>query len=95
MADSQDLKPLLLETDEEFRQLASKHHELEERLHELTEKHYLSGSEQVEEVTLKKRKLQLKDKMEDDRAALPGADCASDRPPRASSEARSDAAAQG
>ena len=63
-ADSQDLKPLLLETDEEFRQLASKHHELEERLHELTAKHYLSGSEQVEEITLKKRKLQLKDKME-------------------------------
>lgn len=63
-ADSQDLKPLLIETDEEFRQLASKHHELEERLHELTTKHYLSGPEQVEEVTLKKRKLQLKDKME-------------------------------
>ncbi len=63
-ADSQDLKPLLLETDEEFRQLASKHHELEERLHELTAKNYLSGPEQVEEVTLKKRKLQLKDKME-------------------------------
>ena len=64
MADSMDLKPLLLETDEEFRQLASKHHELEERLHELTAKHYLSGPEQLEESTLKKRKLQLKDKME-------------------------------
>lgn len=63
-ADSQDLKPLLLETDEEFRRLASKHHELEERLHELTIKHYLSGPEQVEETTLKKRKLQLKDRME-------------------------------
>ena len=63
-ADSQDLKPLLLETDEEFRQLATKHHELEERLHELTNKHYLSDPEQVEEVTLKKRKLQLKDRME-------------------------------
>jgi uncharacterized protein YdcH (DUF465 family) len=64
MADSRDLKPLLLETDEEFRHLASKHHELEQRLHELTAKHYLSGPEQLEEVTLKKRKLQLKDKME-------------------------------
>jgi uncharacterized protein YdcH (DUF465 family) len=64
MADSQDLKPLLLETDAEFRQLASKHHELEERLHELSTKQYLSGTEQVEEVTLKKRKLQLKDQME-------------------------------
>ncbi len=65
MAESQDLKPLLLETDDEFRQLATKHHELEERLHELTSKHYLSGPEQVEEITLKKRKLQLKDKMEE------------------------------
>ncbi|HSK08370.1 MAG TPA: YdcH family protein [Vicinamibacterales bacterium] len=63
-ADSQDLKPLLLETDEEFRQLATKHHELEERLHVLTNKHYLSDPEQVEEITLKKRKLQLKDRME-------------------------------
>lgn len=63
-SDSQDLKPLLIQTDEEFRQLASKHHELEERLHELNTKQYLSGPEQVEEVTLKKRKLQLKDKME-------------------------------
>jgi uncharacterized protein YdcH (DUF465 family) len=64
MADSLDLKPLLFETDEEFRQLASKHHELEDRLNELSSKHYLSEPEQVEEITLKKRKLQLKDKME-------------------------------
>jgi len=64
MADSEDLKPRLLDVDEEFRQLASKHHELEERLHELTTKHYLSEPEQVEEITLKKRKLQLKDRME-------------------------------
>ena len=55
MADSLDLKPLLLETDEEFRRLAVKHHELEERLHELAAKSYLSEPEQVEEVTLKKR----------------------------------------
>ena len=34
-------------------------------LHELTGKHYLSEPEHVEEVTLKKRKLQLKDRMED------------------------------
>ena len=64
-AQGQDLKELLLQTDEEFHQLAAKHHELEDRLHELTAKHYLSQPEQVEEVTLKKRKLQLKDRMED------------------------------
>ena len=64
MAEAQDLKHLLLETNEEFRELASKHHELDSRLHELAAKHYLSESEQVEEVRLKKRKLQLKDRME-------------------------------
>ena len=62
---SQELKELLLETDEEYRQLATKHHELEGRLHELSDKPYLSEPEQLEEVTLKKRKLQLKDRMED------------------------------
>ena len=61
----QDLKAELLRTDEEFHNLAAKHHELEDRLQELTAKHYLSEPEQLEEVTLKKRKLQLKDRMED------------------------------
>ncbi len=64
MAEAQDLQTLLLETNEEYRRLVSKHHELEGRLHELTHKHYLSDAEQIEEVTLKKRKLQLKDQME-------------------------------
>jgi uncharacterized protein YdcH (DUF465 family) len=59
------LKDELLRTDEDFRDLAARHHELEDRLHELTAKQYLSQPEQVEEVTLKKRKLQLKDRMED------------------------------
>ena len=55
----------LLRTDEEFHTLSVQHHQLEDRLHELTAKHYLSEPEQVEEVTLKKKKLQLKDRMED------------------------------
>ena len=54
----------LLQTDEEFTQLAAQHHQLEDRLHQLTSKHYLSEPEQVEEITLKKRKLALKDRME-------------------------------
>jgi uncharacterized protein YdcH (DUF465 family) len=61
----QDLKGKLIANDQEFHDLASKHHELEGRLHELTEKHYLSEPEQLEEVTLKKRKLLIKDRMED------------------------------
>ena len=62
---SQDLKELLLQTDEEFHQLAAKHHELDDRLHQLTAKPYLSEIEHLEEVNLKKRKLLLKDRMED------------------------------
>ena len=61
----QDLKGKLIANDPEVHDLASKHHELEGRLHELTEKHYLSEPEQLEEVTLKKRKLLIKDRMED------------------------------
>ncbi len=64
MAETQDKNHLLLETNDEYRQLATKHHELDDRLHELSSKHYLSVIEQVEEVTLKKRKLQLKDRMQ-------------------------------
>jgi uncharacterized protein YdcH (DUF465 family) len=62
---SQELKELLLRTDEEFRQLATKHCELDDRLHELSAKPYLSEPEHLEQVTLKKRKLQLKDRMEE------------------------------
>lgn len=61
---SQAIRELLLRTNDEFHTLAAKHHELEGRLSELTAKPYLSESEQLEEVTLKKRKLQLKDQME-------------------------------
>lgn len=62
---SQDFTEPLVQTDEEFHQLAAKHHELEGRLNELTAKPYLSVPEQLEEVELKKRKLQIKDRMED------------------------------
>ncbi len=65
MAETQDSKHLLLETNDEYRQLASKHHELDDRLHELTSKHYLTDDEQFEEVKLKKQKLHLKDRMEE------------------------------
>jgi uncharacterized protein YdcH (DUF465 family) len=62
--DFEELKRQLLQTDEEYRQLATQHHDLDEKLHNLADRHYLSEPEQLEEVTLKKRKLQLKDQME-------------------------------
>ena len=61
---TESLKESLLEENEEYRQLASEHHEYESRLSLLTEKAVLTDEEQVEETTLKKKKLRLKDRME-------------------------------
>ena len=63
-AETQEVKNFLLHSDQQFRQLAEKHHQLDDRLHQLIDKHYLSETEQIEEVTLKKKKLALKDQME-------------------------------
>ena len=63
-AEAQEVKNFLLQSDQEFRQLVEQHHELDDRLHQLIEKHYLSATEQVEETNLKKKKLALKDQME-------------------------------
>jgi uncharacterized protein YdcH (DUF465 family) len=63
-AETQEVKNFLLHSDQQFRTLAEQHHQLDDRLHQLIDKHYLSDNEQVEEVTLKKKKLALKDQME-------------------------------
>ena len=62
--DFEEMKQQLLASNDEFRQLATQHHVLDERIHDLAVRHYLSEPEQLEEVTLKKKKLQLKDQME-------------------------------
>ncbi len=59
------VSPTRMMTDEEYRQLEAQHHEYESRLGELAEKVVLSDDEQVEESTLKKKKLQLKDRMQE------------------------------
>ena len=63
-AEAQDVKHFLLQSHDQYRELAERHHALDDRLHELTDKHHLSDTEQVEESTIKKRKLALKDRME-------------------------------
>jgi len=50
--------------NDEYRRLDQQHHEYESRLHALTEKVVLNDEEQFEETTLKKKKLQIKDRME-------------------------------
>ena len=62
--DFEELKRKLLQNDEEFRQLATKHHDLDEKIHNLATRVHLSEPEQIEETSLKKQKLHLKDQME-------------------------------
>lgn len=62
--DSASTKEYLLENDE-YRKLDAQHHEFDDRLRMLTDKPILSDEEQLEETTLKKKKLQLKDRMEE------------------------------
>jgi uncharacterized protein YdcH (DUF465 family) len=64
IAEAQEVKHFLLQSHDQYRELAERHHALDDRLHELTERPHLSESEQLEETTLKKRKLALKDRME-------------------------------
>jgi uncharacterized protein YdcH (DUF465 family) len=58
-----DIHNVLSDQDPEFRQWADEHHRCELRLNELTAKHEISTDEEIEEKTLKKRKLHLKDQM--------------------------------
>ena len=57
------LKEELINRDPEFRELAREHGRYEQRLSELSALTYPSDEEQLEEITLKKKKLALKDQM--------------------------------
>jgi uncharacterized protein YdcH (DUF465 family) len=57
------LKEQLMTADPEFRELAREHGRYEERLSELSALSYPNDDEQLEEITLKKKKLAIKDQM--------------------------------
>jgi uncharacterized protein len=61
--ESRDISQILYEQNSEYRSLTEQHRSLESRLQELSSRLYLSDSEKLEEVTLKKKKLYLKDRM--------------------------------
>jgi len=63
-AEAQEVKSLLLRSNEQYRQLSERHHELDDRLQQLSSQSYLTESDHFEEIKLKKRKLALKDQME-------------------------------
>ncbi len=64
MSQEQHAREVLLEEDDEYRDLAEQHRALESRLAELLDRPYPSGAQQIEEATLKKKKLHIKDRME-------------------------------
>ena len=63
MSKADSLKEQLMTSNAEFRELAREHGRYEARLSELSALAYPSEEEQLEETTLKKKKLALKDQM--------------------------------
>jgi uncharacterized protein YdcH (DUF465 family) len=63
MTNTDGLKEQLIMNDPEFRELAREHGRYEARLSELSALAYPSDEEQLEEITLKKKKLAVKDQM--------------------------------
>ncbi len=60
----EDLSAQLLKSNEEYRRLVEEHSSYDRRLEELSMQRFPTPEEQVEELRLKKLKLQLKDKMQ-------------------------------
>ena len=58
-----DIQRILSTEDSEFHAWLEEHHQCESRLNELTTKSQVTEDEEIEEKTLKKRKLHLKDQM--------------------------------
>ncbi|MCA1815062.1 MAG: YdcH family protein [Acidobacteria bacterium] len=62
-SNADSLKQELIMSDPEFRELAREHGRYEARLSELSALPYPNDEEQLEEITLKKKKLAVKDQM--------------------------------
>jgi uncharacterized protein YdcH (DUF465 family) len=58
-----ELRQQLLARDEEFKRLAAEHQSYDKQLELLIHRHHLSDEEKLQEITLKKKKLMLKDQM--------------------------------
>ncbi len=63
MSTADPVRDELLRNNSAFRELVHQHEDFEKRLSELAHLTYPSDDEQVEEITLKKKKLQVKDEI--------------------------------
>ena len=60
---TESVKDELMKESQTFRDLVNQHQSYEERLSELANLTYPSESEQIEEITIKKKKLNVKDEI--------------------------------
>jgi uncharacterized protein YdcH (DUF465 family) len=63
MMNEEEIKEQLMSSSADFRRLAEEHHDFEARLKELLSHAHLSEQDHLEEINIKKKKLQLKDQM--------------------------------
>ena len=63
MTQDEEIKDYLTSSNPEFRSLVEQHNSLKTKLHQLTEQAHVTDQEQLESITLKKKKLNLKDEM--------------------------------
>ena len=63
MSTADPVRDELLKSDPTFRELVHQHEDFEKRLSELAHLTYPNDDEQIEEITLKKKKLQVKDEI--------------------------------
>jgi uncharacterized protein YdcH (DUF465 family) len=63
MMKEEEIKEHLMSANPEFRRLVEEHHLHEARLNHLHSRHHMTEQDHVEEITLKKKKLHLKDQM--------------------------------
>lgn len=63
MSTADSVRDELLKSNAQFRELVHQHQDFEARLSELAHLTYPNDDEQLEEITLKKKKLQIKDEI--------------------------------
>jgi uncharacterized protein YdcH (DUF465 family) len=63
MMNDEEIKEQLISSSADFRRLAEEHHRYEVKLKELLSHPHLSEQDHLEEINIKKKKLQLKDQM--------------------------------
>ena len=63
MMKEEEIKEHLMSSNPEFRRLVEEHKLYEVQLNELQSRHHMTERDHLEEIRLKKKKLQLKDQM--------------------------------